>query len=439
MRKEKVCNIGAHDPGVILVRSAETLTQCFLAGVDAVRPDRCLPRALADGAPWRRPAAVLAVGKAAAGMASTLRACLVTDGAAVVSTFVAGAHHVPGAIAGEHPVPGAGSAGVAERLGTWIDALPLSLDVHVALSGGASAIMAGPLPGLRADDVHVTFQRLLGSGLDIAAMNAVRKRVTRWSAGRLALALAPRRVFTWIISDVPGDDLATIGSGPCTADPWSAGMVIDLLRARGLEETLPAAVRAALGHETPKPGPAFAHVTQRIVATNRDALEASAAWARERGMTVRLFADALRGEAVDAGRRLAAHAMRAPHDDAPRLELHGGETTVTLGRASAAGGRNQELALAAAIELGRHPTPHLTLLAAGTDGRDGTTDVAGAIVDGGTHARLLEAGVDPTAALARHAAHDALRAVDALLTTGPTGTNVMDMVLVLREPRAQPD
>lgn len=421
--------------------ASETLQACFLAGVRAVHPEQCLPRALAQGAPWRHPAAVLAVGKAAPGMASVLRACLVTDGAAVVSTFVAGLQHLPGTYAGDHPIPGGGSAGVADRLGAWIDTLPPTLDVHVALSGGASAIMAGPLPGLRSDDVHTTFKRLLGSGLDITAMNAVRKRVTRWSAGRLALALAPRRVFVWIISDVPGDDLATIGSGPCTGDPWTTAMVGDLLRARGLDEVFAPSVRAALQVETPKPDDArFAHVTQRIVATNADALEASAAWARERGITARCFVDGLRGDAAIAGARLAAHAMRSPHDgDAPYLELHGGETTVTLDHIATPGGRNQELALAAAIELGRHPSPHLALLAAGTDGRDGTTDAAGAVVDGDTVRRMGEAGVDAAEALARHAAHDALRAADAVMMTGPTGTNVMDMAMVLWMPRSRQD
>jgi glycerate-2-kinase len=237
---------------------------------------------------------------------------------------------------------------------------------------------------------------------------------------------------------VIGDRLDVIGSGPCTADPTTYADALGVLRARGLAEAVPAAVRGHLEAgmrgerpESPKAGEAcFSAVRATVVASNRDALRAAREAAEAAGLRFVTLAGALQGEAREAGRRLAALA-RAARPRAPTLVAAGGETTVAL-RGTGRGGRNQELALAAAVGLAG--LPGATLLAAGTDGTDGPTDAAGAIADGGTVARGAACGASAAEALAGNDSHSFFLREGGLLRTGPTGTNVMDLAFLLLLP-----
>jgi hydroxypyruvate reductase len=277
-------------------------------------------------------------------------------------------------------------------------------------------------------------------------MNRIRKRFSRWGGGKLARALAPARIRVFVISDVIGDDLASIGSGPCVPDPTTAAEVHSLLEASRLWGRLPDQARrlvlsAESGHlpETPKPGDqTFARVTHELIASNRLALDAAAARARELNLTPFVHNTPLSGEASRVGTELAAALLddcaRQAHPQSGSQAscwIWGGETTVSLGRDTAGiGGRCQELALAAAKLLSGSSTS-AALLAAGTDGRDGPTDAAGAVVDSKTWGAVSAGGRDPELDLKTHNAYAALNAAGALLRPGLTGTNVMDVVIGL--------
>ncbi len=423
----------------------QLLEAAFNAGVRAVDARGAVARALqaADPAPHPGRCAVVATGKASPGMAQALVDWLHASGSAPTSGVIVAAEPVPPphrglpTLAGDHPIPGGRSETAAWAIGETIAAFTPDTDVHVAISGGSSALIAGPLDQLPMRDLVTTFELLLTSGLDIDAMNAVRKRITRWSAGRLAAALAPRRVWTWLLSDVPGDDPATIGSGPCSPDRWTAGEVHDVLQWSGMLSRLPPAVVPLLDRETFKSGDAvFRNVSVRIVADNATARDAAAAEARRLGALVHVERSWLDGEAAEQGRRIAAMIRHAPRRAALEVWVLGGETTVTIAGDPGKGGRAQELALAAAAELSG-TGDDVALVAAGTDGRDGPTDAAGACVTGHTWRRLVEAGVDGHHALTRHDSYPALDAVGALLRTGPTGTNVTDLVIAARRTRAE--
>jgi glycerate-2-kinase len=235
------------------------------------------------------------------------------------------------------------------------------------------------------------------------------------------------------VSDVIGDDLAAIGSGPCVPDPSTAREVRDALVRAGLWDGLGPSLRRYLDAdvpETPKPGdPVFAQVESTLIATNRLALEAAGRRASEAGLVAEIDDSPFAGEAAIAGARIAERLLAG--DAKPRCLILGGETTVTIGdRGAGLGGRSQELALSAARVLRRMPAA--ALLSAGTDGRDGPTDAAGAVVDGTTWEAIAAVGRDPASALQHHDSYAALASVDALIKTGPTGTNVMDVVIGIK-------
>lgn len=385
---------------------------------------------------------VLAAGKAAAGMAAAAEALVgdrIAGGLAVTKDGYTGvAPRRLALLEAAHPVPDARSEAAGRRLLACAGEGADDEVVLVLLSGGASALLACPLPGLAREDVATTTALLLASGAAIDEVNCVRKHLCDVAGGRLARAARGRGIVLLAISDVIGDRLDVIGSGPCTPDPTRHADALGVLRARGVLEVTPAAVRAHLeagargeGEESPKAGQAcFSRVRSVIIASNRDALDAAErAGAREGLGSIRLGAD-LRGEARVAGQRLAALA-RAARPTTRSVLLAGGETAVTL-RGTGRGGRSQELALAAA--LGLDGARGLALLAAGTDGTDGPTDAAGAFADGGTVGRGAARGVDAALSLARNDAYGFFDAEGGLLRTGPTGTNVMDLVLVLVSP-----
>jgi glycerate-2-kinase len=335
-----------------------------------------------------------------------------------------------------HPVPDARSE-VAGAL-VLAEAGLASPDewLVVLLSGGASALLAKPLPGLAQSDVRRTTELLLGCGAPIGELNVVRKHLTAASGGRLAARTRAARIVVLAISDVLGDPPDAIGSGPCSADPSGYGDALAILAERGIAGAVPPAVRAHLEAgargerpESPKPGaPAFERVRYRVLASNRDAAAAALAEARARGVSARLLEPALAGEARAAGRRLAELALAEPRGRETLL-VAGGETTVTL-RGAGRGGRSQELALAAALALAG--SEGVALLAAGTDGTDGPTDAAGAFADGATVARGRAAGRDAAADLEANDSHAFFAAEGGLFRTGPTRTNALDLVLALR-------
>jgi hydroxypyruvate reductase len=346
-------------------------------------------------------------------------------------------------VLGDHPEPGPGSIAAATALANTASRVGSDDEIWVLLSGGTTSLIGAPETGLTPEDLRSLYALLLGSGLDITAMNQIRKRFSRWGAGKLARALHPALVRVYIVSDVIGDDLASIGSGPCVPDPTTAGDIHALLHRAGLWPKIPEAARRMIlsmesgeTAETPKPGDrAFARVTLELVASNRLALEAAAKRAAELGLAPDIVEVPLAGEAVTAGASVADNLLNncvrqsIPQPTNRRLcRIWGGETTVSLGdHQTGLGGRSQELALAVARRLAGEPD--ITLLAAGTDGRDGPTDAAGAIVDGTTWSAISTAGRNPEHDLARHDAYPALASVGALVKPGLTGTNVMDIVI----------
>lgn len=318
-----------------------------------------------------------------------------------------------------HPVPDEAGVEGVRRIEAAVQGLTADDLVIVCLSGGASALLPSPRAPLGLADLRAVTKQLLGSGCDIHQVNTVRKHLSRLSGGRLAAACAPARVLTVAISDVTGDDLAVIGSGPTAPDPSSDADALAIIERHLKATAIPPAVRQLLAGGqawTPKPGdPLFARVHNRIVASNDLALRAVAA---------QVIAPPLVGEARDAAETFCAFAAAQPPGT---LIAAGGETTVTLGDDPGQGGRNQEFALAAARWIAAQGVD-LCVLSGGTDGSDGPTDAAGGVVDRTTWGR------DPRAVhhLDHHDAYPLLQRLGCLLVTGPTNTNVMDLALAYR-------
>jgi len=343
-----------------------------------------------------------------------------------------------------HPVPD--DAGVAAVAALEQVVLGLGADdlVIACWSGGASALLPAPHAGLSLADKQAVTQALLASGADIAVVNAVRKHCSRLKGGQLARLMAPARVLCLAVSDVVGDDLATIGSGPFVADPTTF-IVVQQHLARW-QVAVPAAVEKLIADgvagripETPKANdPCFTHVHHHLVASNAQAIAAIAEQARAAGYEPVVWQQPLIGEARAAGATFAAAAVRALDNKKRICLIAGGETTVTLGHNPGKGGRNQEFALAAAGMLSAsrwsgQPLP-ITILAAGTDGTDGPTDAAGALIDGTTKQRGDAAGLDLERHLNDHNAYPYFSAIGDLIITGATGTNVMDVDIALISP-----
>jgi len=437
------------------------LTQLYEAAVAGAATGPVTTRAVESlGIPRDRRVWIFSLGKAAHAMAAAAVASLqralnlIAGGLIVAPDEGRSPYGTLAVMQGDHPVPGPRSFAAAQRIGEIATRMKSGDVGLVLMSGGATSLIAAPLRGMTELELTQLFETLLASGLDIGAVNAIRRRFTRWGGGRLALAIAPAAAHCLAVSDVPGDDLATIGSGPSVPDPTTADDVLDILEDAKLLDRIPKSFHRYLTDvsrgaepETPKGGhPAFAHGTARVIANNRGALDAAAERARSLGAAAVYAVDApLTGEARTRGEDIARWLLelrdRATADaHAPRVAIWGGETTVTL-RSTASrrsdtpatppGGRCQELALAAAQTLHEagDRAHGIALLAAGTDGRDGTTEAAGAFVDRATWSAILKAGLDPANALAHHASNGALSSVNALFSPGPTGTNVMDVVI----------
>ncbi len=415
-------------------------TEIFLKGVAAADPASSTVSAL-RGLDLRARAAgrvaLLAVGKAAFGMTQAAVEAL-GDSARPADVLVV-THdeakrfgHFEARRSG-HPLPderGQAAAREVERRAVELDAGDLAL---VLISGGASALLPAPAPGVLLEDKLEATRQLLRSGATIHELNAVRKHLSTTKGGGLLRQLRPAQVVTLALSDVVDDDPSVIGSGPTAPDPSTFEDALAVLVRCGVAETCPTPVRERLEagargelEETPKPGdPVFDAAIYRLAGGNRTSVRAMAA-----ACDAEVEAEPLEGEAREVGAALAGRFAEAPP---PAAYVAGGETTVTV-RGAGKGGRSQELALAFALEAAKGPLAERSdwvFLAAGTDGRDGPTDAAGAIVDAATVTRIRTAGVDPVAAMEENDSYGALDAAGALLRTGATGTNVADVVLFL--------
>lgn len=411
----------------------------FDTALAAIAPAKCLPAHLPPHSPHAR-TCIVAMGKAAAEMAAV--ACDFYGHAChglVVTRYghgVAAKRLPPGieVIEAGHPVPDRASLQAAERAMVLASELKDGDQLIALVSGGGSALMAAPAPGVTLADKQALTRDLLRSGATISEINCVRKRLSRVKGGRLAIAAAPARVFTAMISDIPGDDPAFIASGPTIADRGSLAQARAIIARHGLEP--PASIMAALNdpaNETPSPGlPGLLDGKSVIVAAARDAFAAAGAAARAQGLRVCDLGDRLEAEARLLG---AEHARlaRSLHGDggARQLVLSGGEASVTVRGTGGRGGRNLEYLLSLAVHL--DGAPGISAIACDTDGIDGTEDAAGAIVTPDTLARGTSLGLDARDHLARNDAWSYFAALGDLVVTGPTRTNVNDFRAILIE------
>jgi len=435
------------------------LRELFAAGVAAVDGGAAVRRAVRRagggveivGTPARflldpERAHVLAAGKAALAMARAWHAHAGVPRAGLAIAREPGELPAPWRVrVGGHPLPTDTSAQAGRAALAFAAAVPADAELVVLLSGGASSLMSAPLPGLTLAELRETTSLLLRSGAEIGELNGVRKHLTAVSGGRLAEAMGARAAVVLVLSDVIGDDFGTIASGPLAPDPTTFAGAIATLRKRGCWASVAAAVRTHLERgaageipETPKPSAQlFERTRHLVVANNERALDAVAERARSWDLHLVREPRPIRGEARDIGARIAAELLdpHTPKQESPqrRLWIFGGETTVSV-RGDGRGGRCQELALAAALKLAGER--RMTLLAAGTDGSDGPTPAAGAFADGATIARGSAAGVDAEQALARNDSYGFFAREGGLFVTGPTGTNALDVVMVLVEPHS---
>lgn len=328
-----------------------------------------------------------------------------------------------------HPLPDENSIAAATAILDSVRGLGPDDMVLALISGGGSAAMCLPAPGVSLADKQATNRLLLSSGLDIRTMNAIRRRISGIKGGQLAAAAAPARVFTLAISDIPGDDARAIASGPTATDPDAGLDLAGIIAALGPD--LPESVCQILA----RPGRSLALDNASpitLIATPRQALEAATAEARSRGLEPVILGDALEGESRDLARTMATLVTEV---DRPTVLLSGGETTVTIGAARPGrGGRNTEFALSLACALdGR---PGVWAIAADTDGEDGANlGAAGAICGPETLRRAIEAGLDPQTCLDAHDSGTLFERLGDLVVTGPTLTNVNDFRAILVLPR----
>ncbi|HEX2539955.1 MAG TPA: glycerate kinase [Caldimonas sp.] len=334
-----------------------------------------------------------------------------------------------------HPVPDEAGRGAAARILKLAEGLSEDDLVLCLMSGGASALLTLPAPGVSLADKQAVNSALLASGAAIDEMNCVRKHLSAIKGGRLARVCAPARVVTLVVSDVPGDSPAVIGSGPTVPDPTTCADALAVLDRYAI--AVPAAVRAGLERgelETPKPGdPAFAGNVVHLVATPQQSLEAAAALARKASIAAHILGDEIEGESREVGKVHAAIARqvarRSQPFERPCVLLSGGETTVTLRAQGGRGGRAGEFLLGCAIALQAAPEVHV--LAADTDGIDGVESNAGAFVSPDTLARAAALGTSAERHLDRNDAYSFFEQLGDLLVTGPTFTNVNDFRALL--------
>ncbi|MBI4723547.1 MAG: glycerate kinase [Rhodomicrobium sp.] len=411
------------------------LRALFDSAVSVAQPARCIAQHFPDP-PANGKIIVIACGKAAAGMARAAELHYEGENALQLLKGIAVTRYGFGQplstlrlIEASHPVPDEKSVYAAdEAIALAQSAGPEDL-VLCLLSGGASALCAAPSGGIALAEKQELTRTLLKAGARIHEINCVRKHISRFKGGRLASYASAATLVTLAISDTPGDEPETVGSGPTCPDPTTLAEAGAIISRYGIK--LPAAVEAALNdpsNETPKPGdPAFDSARYEFVATGRDSLDAAGELARSLGYDVIMLGDSLEGEAREVAQSHAQLAKRCLADGRRAVILSGGELTVTV-TGSGCGGPNQEYALALAIAL--NGEPGIAALAGDTDGADGGTgsadDPAGAIIDPGTIGRAVAFNLVPATFLSNNDATGLFRLTNDLLVCGPTGTNVND-------------
>ena len=379
---------------------------------------------------------MLGAGKAAATMARTVEDHWSGDLTGLVVTRYG--HRVPckhiEVVEAAHPVPDVAGHEAAERILKMAQGLTAEDLVLCLISGGGSALLSLPAPGLTLQDKQAINRALLKSGANIAEMNCVRKHLSAIKGGRLAAACYPAKVVTLTISDVPGDDPAVIASGPTVPDRTTFADARAILEKYGIKEPVAAVehLRAAKD-ETPKPGdPRLAKIETHLIAAPQESLVAAAEVAQAAGITPVILGDSLEGESRDVALVHAGIASQVARHGQPArtpcVLLSGGETTVTV-RGKGRGGRNAEFLLALTVALDGHP--NIYALAGDTDGVDGTEDNAGALVSPDTLARAAKRGLDAKSYLADNDGYSFFSALGDLVVTGPTLTNVNDFRAIL--------
>jgi glycerate 2-kinase len=410
------------------------LRRMFDAAVEAAAPAHCVPPHLP--APPKGRTIVVGAGKAAAAMAAAVEAHWpgLLEGLVVTRYGHGASTKRIKVVEASHPVPDAAGPAAARAILDLVSGLTADDLVLALISGGGSALLALPGGEVSLADKQAINRALLKSGAHIGEMNCVRKHLSAIKGGRLAAAAAPARVVSLIISDVPGDDLSVIASGPTVCDTTTLADARAVIEKYKIEVS--PAVRKHLSdpvNETPKPGDKrLANVANILIATPQSSLEAAAKIAREQGFAPLILGNAIEGEARECGIvhagiaiQCAGYGQPAPP---PCAIISGGETTVTV-RGKGRGGRNAEFLLSLAIALDGHPG--VSALAADTDGIDGSEDNAGAIITPDTPARAAGASVDLKARLADNDGYAVFSALDDLVITGPTRTNVNDFRAIL--------
>jgi len=386
---------------------------------------------------------VIGAGKAGASMACAIEEIFqhrISDGIVIVKyDHVENLEKIDLVEAG-HPVPDENGMAGAHKLLEMVQQADEKTLIISLISGGGSALMCLPANGLTLEDKQKTSEILLGCGATIHEINTIRKHLSRIKGGRLAKAAYPAHMICFVLSDVVGDDLDTIASGPAVADSGTFAQCTKIIEKYGVEKYLPTAVLKhikkglrGLIPETPKKGnPLFQNVSHTIIASNINALLRAKRMAEQLGYNCLVLSSMIEGETKDVAAvhiSIAREILNTGHPvKAPACILSGGETTVTI-KGTGKGGRNQEFTLASAIKI--KDLKHIVVLSAGTDGTDGPTDAAGAIADQTTVKRAINLQIDPTLFLKENNSYPFFDHLSDLLKTGPTNTNVMDLRIIL--------
>jgi glycerate 2-kinase len=426
---------------VTLRRAARAVFDAALGAAD-VRP--LVERALAGVAPAGR-VLVVGAGKASGAMAEAAEAAFgdrIAEGLVVVKDGYRAPTRRIRLLEAGHPVPDARGEAAAREIRALAETARADDLLLVLVSGGGSALTPAPVPPITLADKQALTRLLLAAGATINQLNAVRKHCSQLKGGQLARAAAPAAVHALLLSDVIDDPLDVIASGPTAPDASTFADALAILDRFDLRGRAPAAIvtrleRGAAGEspETPKPDdPIFRRVTNTVIGNNQLVVEAAAVRARALGYAPHVLTRSLDGEAREVARTLVAHARQIQAGRGPVAPpaclIAGGETTVTV-RGGGTGGRCQEWALAAALEL--DGVDGIVALAAGTDGTDGPTAAAGGVADGTSARRARALGHDPRTRLAENDSHPLLAALGDLVVTGPTNTNLLDLYLLLIE------
>jgi glycerate 2-kinase len=419
----------------MISKERQLLTELFQVAVKAGHPLDAMRECLPNKPKGR--VVVVGAGKASAQMAECLEE--LWDGP--IEGIVVGRHGSSATlkklryITASHPVPDAAGLAASEALLQQVSGLTEDDLVIALISGGGSALLPAPAAGLTLQDEMDLNTALLQSGAPISVMNGIRKQISRIKGGRLALAAAPARVVSFVVSDIPGDVLSLISSGPTIPDDTTIEDALASIKAYNVN--LPAHLTHFIEHAAaaPKPNdPGFGRNEIHLVASSAVSLESAADYARRKGHTVHVLSDAIEGESREVAKMHANIARYIKNKnqpfERPCLILSGGETTVTIGaEGHGKGGRNAEFALSFAKEISGISNIHC--LAADTDGIDGSEDNAGAFADGETWNRIRHVGLDPLAHLKGHDSWTALNAAGEIFKTGQTGTNVNDFRAIL--------